>query len=77
MWYLHLASTFVFLFGWEKDDTEKRLIPIRQPDGCDLAPKKVRDLIACECKSDDPCKKGNCSCKKQHLPCSILCECKN
>ena len=55
----------------------KRLIPVRLPNGCDFAPKEALELIARGCKSDDPCKKGNCSCMKQHLPCSIFCACKH
>ena len=55
----------------------KRLIPVRLPNGCDFAPKEALELVACGCKSDDPCKKGNCSCMKQHLPCSIFCACKD
>ena len=55
---------------------EKRLIPVRLPNGCDFAPKVLK-LIACGCKPDDTCKEGNCSCKKQHLRCSIFCACKH
>ena len=31
----------------------------------------------CGYKSDDPCKKTNCSWKRQHLPCSIFCASKH
>ena len=42
-----------------------------------LCPKRSTGITACRCKSDDLCKKGNCYCKKQHLPCGIFCACKH
>lgn len=32
--------------------------------------------MACSCQSKEPCKKGNCSCKHNQVPCSIFCTCK-
>ena len=77
MWYLHWASAFVSQFGREKDNIAKRLIPVQLPNGCDLAPKELPELIAYGCKSDYPCKKGNFSTKKQYLSCSIFYVCKH
>ena len=42
-----------------------------------FSPTEVPELIARGRKSDDLCKKGNHSCKKQHFLCSIFCACKH
>lgn len=40
-----------------------------------IAPEKILTQIGCGCKSESPCGKGNCSCKKIGLDCSGACEC--
>ena len=39
------------------------------------APKDVLQTMACNCKSFEPCEKGNCSCKGKHIPCTVFCGC--
>ena len=70
---MHLFSSL----DGEKDGIEKRLLPVRLLNGCDFASKQILELIACGCKSDDPCKKRNCSCMEQHSPSTIFCACKH
>lgn len=40
-----------------------------------IAPQNIITKIGCGCKSDNPCGKGNCSCKKIGIDCSGACEC--
>lgn len=62
-------------YGWEKDDQRKLLNPIHLPPGTQIMPKNLLKLISCRCKSQQACKKGNCSCKAEQIACSIFCYC--
>lgn len=55
-------------FGWVK--TENGLMPdIMDPS--DAFPKNLLSDISCKCKKG--CKNNQCSCRKLHIKCSILC----
>ena len=54
---------------------ERILKPIGISRDIPVAPKEVLKLMACGCKTDEPCKTGICSCKSKQLPCSIFCVC--
>ena len=53
------------MFGWEKDPSSKSLIPTMLPPFTNVAPNEVLQTMACNCKSSEPCGKGNCSCKRK------------
>ena len=55
--------------GWEKEMIF--LKPVGIPRDVPVSLK----LMACGCKTDEPCKKGNCSCKSEQIPCSIFSIC--
>ena len=62
-------------FGWKRDSISKSLQPIMLPPSTHAAPKDVLQTMACNCKSSEPCEKGNCSCKGSHIPCTVFCGC--
>ena len=66
----HPSLPSLIACGWEK--VEDKYIPLR----CLLppAPKSVLELVKCGCDPQKGCK-GNCSCKKNELPCTPLCKC--
>ena len=60
-------------YGWTKED--EMLLPTTLPDGVDL-PQEVLKVIACNCQTDEPCRQGNCTCKKNKMACSMFCKCR-
>ena len=62
-------------FGWEKDEIEKILKPVLVPPNINSAREEVLKLIACGCKFDTPCARGQCSCRSSTLACSTFCFC--
>ena len=57
--------------GWTRDAKTNALLPVY----CLVppAPKAVLELVKCGCNSG--CNRTACSCYKNHLPCSTLCQC--
>ena len=43
------------------------------PADTQTAPGEILRIIACRCKTDNPCSKGGCSCRREQLPCSNSC----
>ena len=50
-----------------------------QADLPDLDPTKYgwkkKKIFACNCSADEPCVKGNCSCRKHQISCTFYCKC--
>ena len=61
-------------YGWTKED--EMLLPTTLPDGVDPLPQEVLKVIACNCQTDEPCRQGNCTCKKNKMACSMFCKCR-
>ena len=65
-------STDLSKFGWRIVDD----IPVPDYSQSSVAPPAVLKLVACGCKSDAPCSRGNCSCRLASLSCTTYCHCK-
>ena len=63
------------LYGWQKDETSKSLIPVTTPAGTKPAPLEILELIRCGCVSGEPCKTGRCGCLAAQLSCTVFCAC--
>ena len=37
--------------------------------------RALRMVLACNCQAEEPCKRGNCSCKSLQTACTIFCKC--
>ena len=46
------------LYGWQKDEISKSLIPVTTPAITKPAPLEILELIRCGCVSGEPCKTG-------------------
>ena len=59
--------------GWTRDEKTNALLPVY----CLLppAPYAILELIKCGCKGD--CSKRTCTCFKNNVPCTSLCQCSN
>ena len=62
-------------YGWKRDEANETLLPIMVPKGVEAIPKEVLKIFDCACSSDEPCSKGNCSCRKVQLSCTFNCKC--
>ena len=62
-------------YGWESDDTNRRLIPRNMADGISYAPEHILKLVRCGFSSEWPCKGGNCSCMGHQFVCTMFCAC--
>ena len=51
------------------------LQPIMLPANAHTAPEEILRIIACSCKTDNPCSKGGCSCRREQMACSTFCLC--
>ena len=63
------------LYGWQKDETSKPLIPVTTPAGTKPAALEIGELIQCGCVSGEPCKTGRCGCSAAQLSCTVFCAC--
>lgn len=63
------------LFGWMKNDENKRLVPVASPKDTCIAPNYIIAMTKCSCKTDEPCSSGRCSCRENGIACSIMCQC--
>ena len=59
-------------FGWKMVDN----ILVPEYGSSSVAPPRILKLVACGCKSDTPCSRGNCSCRLASLSCTTYCHCK-
>ena len=59
--------------GWTRDESTNTLSPVY----CLIppAPKAILELVKCGCKGN--CSKNICSCFKNNVPCTPLCQCSN
>lgn len=55
--------------GWYKDPQLKPVTSEVLP-----APESILELVKCQCRGD--CQSRQCSCKRNSLPCSPICKCK-
>ena len=61
-------------FGWET--VNKSLMPIKLPNGVEVAPQEVLEMTRCKCLASG-CRTKRCSCQQAGLFCSELCGCKD
>ena len=60
-------------YGWEIDEVNEILVPVILPKGVNPIPKEVLKMVACNCQAEKPCGKGNCTCQKHKMACSLFC----
>ena len=58
-------------FGWQK--LENNICPVIATDP--PAPQELMKVIACSCKSANPCNHNMCSCKAAQVSCTGYCKC--
>jgi hypothetical protein len=61
--------------GWIKDEETQSLSPVYSSSPKPFIPKKLECLLSCSCSGDEPCKRMQCGCHKNQLPCSMFCNC--
>ena len=64
-------------YGWRRDEENETLVPLFSAEDISQLPSKLEKLMACNCASDTPCRKGQCGCRQTDRPCSIFCRCFN
>ena len=64
-------------YGYDRIDDYKTLEPTMLPPGVEVVPPEIRKLISCGCKANEPCGKGNCTCRATNMGCSVFCKCTN
>ena len=65
------AAKDITKYGWYLKDGVPQPYVAQIP----VAPPGLLDVVSCACKSNQPCKTNQCSCKKQSLPCTDYCNC--
>ncbi len=68
---ISIPNLDVSLFGWTIDGNV--LIP--NHGNASVAPDAVPQLVACRCKSDNPCARNSCSCRSARIHCTSYCKC--
>ena len=63
------------IYGWTKEDTSNKLVPLPLPPDVTSAPDEVLKMIRCSCRSVQPCATTRCSCSAARLSCSVFCGC--
>ena len=61
--------------GWIKDDETQSLTPVYSSVTRPFIPAKLENLLACSCSGDGPCKSLQCGCHRNHMRCSMFCNC--
>ena len=62
-------------FGYKRNEEEESLEPLMLPPEVDVIPPQIRKLLSCNCQTESPCGKGNCTCRNANIGCSIFCKC--
>ena len=62
-------------YGYEKNLDEKTLQPATLPPGVNIIPPEVQKILCCNCKANEPCSKGNCTCRLAGISCTDFCNC--
>ena len=62
-------------YGYDRNEEEETLEPTMLPPGVDVIPPTIRKILTCNCQANSPCGRGNCTCRKGNLGCSIFCKC--
>ena len=69
--------SFHFQCGWTKNEEDKTLSAISLPDNVKAIPEEISRVLACNCQAEEPCKRGNCSCKSLQISCTVFCKCRD
>ena len=62
-------------YGYDRNPEEKTLDPTTLPPGVSIIPPEVQKILCCNCKANEPCGKGNCTCRLGGISCTIFCAC--
>ena len=62
-------------FRYRRNEEEQALELVMPPSGVDLIPQQIRKMLSCNCQTDSPCGKGNCTCRNANISCSFFCQC--
>ena len=67
--------TFHFHSGLAKNVNKGALSPVMLPQNVESVPEEISRVLACSCQADEPCNKGNCSCRSFHISYMMLGKC--
>ena len=62
-------------FGFDRNEVEESLAPTMLPPGVEVIPPEIRKILCCNCQAENPCGRGNCTCRNANIGCSIFCKC--